>query len=72
MGILAYGIVDYQPRRNIPVVLGAGLALAISVVTRWLERSQSGRAAALGPPPSWNPTTAGSKSAGAGPRRRGW
>jgi hypothetical protein len=40
LGILAQGIFDYQPRRNIPVVLSSGVALVISATALILARSQ--------------------------------
>jgi len=40
LGILVQGIFDYQPRRNIPIVLGSGVALVISVAALMLARSQ--------------------------------
>lgn len=40
LGMLAYGAFDYQPGRNVPLLLGAGMAVLISIVTRLLERSQ--------------------------------
>jgi hypothetical protein len=40
LGILAQGIFDYQPRRNIPIVLGSGVALVISAAALMLARSQ--------------------------------
>ncbi len=46
MGILGYGILEYQPQRNVALVLGAGVALAISVGARLAERS---RQASTGP-----------------------
>jgi hypothetical protein len=39
LGILAQGIFDYQPRRNIPIVLGSGVALVISATALMLARS---------------------------------
>ena len=39
VGILANGLLDFQPDRSVQVVLAAGMALAISVITRLLERS---------------------------------
>jgi hypothetical protein len=39
LGILSYGIIDYQPRRNVPLVLGSAVAILISVVSRLIERS---------------------------------
>jgi hypothetical protein len=44
LGILAQGIFDYQPRRNVPLVLGSGAALAISVAALLLARSQKRKA----------------------------
>ena len=38
LAILAYAIVDYQPSRNVPILLGAGMAILISIVARLLER----------------------------------
>ncbi len=38
VGILAYGLFESQPGRNLHIVLGAGVAMAISVTTRLLER----------------------------------
>jgi hypothetical protein len=40
LGILAQGIFDYQPRRNIAIVLGSGVALVISATALMLARSQ--------------------------------
>ena len=37
-GILAFGILRYDPRRNVSLVLAAGLALAVAVIARILER----------------------------------
>ena len=40
LGILGYAVFDYQPSRNVPILLGAGTAVLISIVARLLERSQ--------------------------------
>jgi general stress protein CsbA len=40
LGILAQGIFDYQPRRNVSIVLGSGVALVISAAALMLARSQ--------------------------------
>ncbi len=64
-GILAYGLYDFQPSRNVQVVLGAGLALTVSITTRWLERSARRK---LKPPPPVKPwklaSSTGKSSAG--------
>ncbi len=59
LGILACGIINYDPRRNVLLVLAAGLALAVSVIARLLERSRRER------PP------AGSLSSGTHENRQG-
>jgi hypothetical protein len=65
VGILVYGIFDFEPGRNVQVVLGAGVALAISLTTRLLERSAKRK---LEPPPLPKPwkhsASAGKSSAG--------
>ena len=64
-GILAYGLYESQPGRNVQVVLGAGVALAVSITTRWLERSARHK---LKPPPPVKPwklaSNTGKSSAG--------
>jgi hypothetical protein len=67
VGMLGYAILDYQPRRNLPVLLGAGLALAISAVSRLLERSRrsSLRASSLAPPPNAPAAPGWAKASGA-------
>jgi hypothetical protein len=58
-GILAYGIFDYEPRRNVPLVLATSLAVAISILAHAMERSQ--RREALSAPSAGprKPATAG-------------
>lgn len=48
--VLACAILDYQPRRNVPIILGVGVAMLISVATRLLERAQRGKPTARRPP----------------------
>ena len=70
LGILANGLFDYQPDRNVQVVLGAGMALAISVMTRLLERSVKRK---LKPAPAskpWKPASSAGKSSAGGTRRQ--
>ena len=44
LGILACGIINYDPRRNVPLVLAAGLALAVSVIGGcWSDPAGKGR-----------------------------
>jgi hypothetical protein len=65
LGILACAIFDYQPRRNIPVLLGAGLALAISVAARLLERLQRRKSQIMSvSSASWKPAAQGWAKAG--------
>ncbi|MGC8639245.1 MAG: hypothetical protein ACP5XB_05125 [Isosphaeraceae bacterium] len=47
LGILAYAALDYQPSRNVPILLGAGLAVFLATVSRLLERSQRGKTGSL-------------------------
>jgi hypothetical protein len=51
LAILTLGIIDYRPRRNVALVVGVGVALAVSVAARLLERSQ--RAHLRAGPLSW-------------------
>ncbi len=70
LGILANGLFDFQPDRNVQVVLGAGMALAIFVVTRLLERSVKRK---LKPAPStkpWKPASSAGKSSAGQTRRQ--
>ena len=70
LGILANGLFDFQPGRNVQVVLGCGMALAISVMTRLLERSAKRK---LKPAPlskPWKPASSAGKSSAGGTRRQ--
>jgi len=70
LGILANGLFDFQPGRNVQVVLGAGMALAISVMTRLLERSAKRK---LKPAPlskPWKPASSAGKSSAGETRRQ--
>jgi hypothetical protein len=64
LAILAYAIVDYQPRRNVPIVIGAGMAMLISVVARLLERSQRKRSGFTVLSSSWKPAAAWAQAGG--------
>ena len=55
LAILAYAIFDYQPRRNVPILMGAGMAILISVVARLLERSQRRKSRIMFLSSSWKP-----------------
>jgi hypothetical protein len=55
LAILAYAVFDYQPRRNVPIVLGTGMALLISVVARVLERSERRKSRIMSLSSSWKP-----------------
>jgi hypothetical protein len=65
LGILASGLLDFQPDRTVQVVLCASMALTISVITRLMERSAKRK---LLPAPAWKPwkpaSSAGKFSAG--------
>ncbi len=70
LGILTTGLLDYQPDRNVQVVLGAGMALTISVMTRLLERSVKRK---LKPAPAskpWKPASSTGKSSAGETRRQ--
>jgi hypothetical protein len=49
LGILLGGVIDHEPRRNPSLVLGAGLALGISVLARLIHRSQARKLALAAP-----------------------
>jgi len=70
LGILANGLFDYQPDRNVQVVLGAGMALAISVMTRLLERSVKRKLKPALPTKPWKPSSSAGKSSAGGTRRQ--
>jgi hypothetical protein len=44
LGILVYGLFNDQPRSKVPLLLGSGLAVFISLVALGLERSHKGKA----------------------------
>jgi hypothetical protein len=65
LAILVYAAVDYEPRRNVPIVLGAGMAMLISVVARLLERSQRRQSRIVEVSTSWKPAaTVGAPAGG--------
>jgi hypothetical protein len=67
--ILAYGLLDYQPRRNLPLLLGLSVALGIATVAHLLGRSQRRKARSASPAVSWkSPSNTGRSNAG-GTRR---
>jgi hypothetical protein len=68
VGLLLYGIVDYQPRRNVPLVLGVGAAILVAIVTRVLERSQGRAPRPIRPSPPWKIASAPGKTGADGPR----
>jgi hypothetical protein len=47
LGILVYGLFNEQPRSKLPLILGSGLAIVISLVTLGLERSQKRKVLSL-------------------------
>lgn len=49
--MLLFAIVDYQPRRNVPLVLGVSVALLISIVSGLLDRSRRRNERAVSPWP---------------------
>jgi len=70
LGILVNGVLDFQPDRTVQVVLGAGVALTISVTTRLLERSVKRK---LKPAPAakpWKPASSAGKSSAGETRRQ--
>jgi hypothetical protein len=62
---LLHGASFYEPRRNVVLVLGAGLSLGISVLTRLVHRSRSRTLEEARPPAIWKPAP------GTGKRRAG-
>ncbi len=70
LGILGNGLLDYQPDRNVSVVLGACTALAISVVTRWLERSVKRKFKPAPASKPWKPASSAGKSSAGETRRQ--
>jgi hypothetical protein len=69
IGMLLYGIADYQPRRNVLLVLGVCTSVLISVVSRLLERSQRRALKSIGSFPMPKPASAPDKSNADGPGR---
>jgi len=69
LGILGYGLLDYLPGRNVPVLLGAGIALAISLIIRLLERSQKRKLRLAPPSTPWKLASSTGKSSAGGTRR---
>jgi hypothetical protein len=55
LAILAYAVFDYQPTRNVPILLGTGMALLISIVARLLERSERRKPRTMPLTSSWKP-----------------
>ncbi len=70
LGILGNGLLDFQPDRNMQVVLGAGMAMAISVMTRLLERSVKRKLKSAPPSKPWKPGSSAGKSSAGETRRQ--
>jgi hypothetical protein len=68
LGLLAYGILDYQPRRNVPLVLGVGIAVLVSAVSHRLERSHRRVLGTAGLSPAPKPAPSQGISSADGPR----
>ncbi len=62
LGILGYGLLNSEPRRDVQVVLGAAVALAISLVTRWLERTTKRKLKPAPPAPQKKLSSSSGKS----------
>jgi hypothetical protein len=71
LGILLNGVFDFEPGRNIQVVLGAGVALVISLMTRLLERSAKRKLKPTPPPKPWKYASSVGRSSAGQTRRRG-
>ena len=69
-GILAYGVFDLQPGRNLQVVMVRGVALVISLMTRLLERSAKRKLKPVPLPKPWKHSSSTSKSSAGEPRRQ--
>jgi hypothetical protein len=71
LGILVNGVFDFEPGRNIQVVLGAGVALVISLMTRLLERSAKRKLKPTPPPKPWKYASSAGRSSAGQTRRKG-
>jgi hypothetical protein len=69
LGMIGYGIFDYQPRRNLPLALGSGVAFGISAVALLLERSQKRKAKSASLSVSWMPASNTGRTNAGGTKR---